>query len=287
MKHSGTNPSNSNNTLPKSVLLQTWLIARQELLASFASKRGFFVSSVFVMVWIWLLFYPIRISAEAINNPVGNSAILGGLNLLGLEPLKDWLLAEFAVYWAVALYLFPAFSLFMAADQMISERKRGGLRFLTLRCSRGQIFFGRFLGHMLIQAGLLVITLGITYVLLITNNSQYWLEGLQILPLLLLNLIVVTSPFVALMSLLSVLMNSVRMASLVALIVLMTSGLMINLLALYIPFLSILNYWIPGMQVEQMAQLTPSMALLSLWVPILQSISFLALGYGLFKRQAI
>jgi ABC-type transport system involved in multi-copper enzyme maturation permease subunit len=278
---------NSSDSIKKPVRLQTWLIARQELLASFASKRGLFVSSLFVIIWLWLLFYPIRISAEAMNNPIGNSFILSVLNLLGLEPLKDWLLAEFAVYWAVALYIFPAFSLFMAADQMISERKRGGLRFLTLRCSRGQIFFGRYLGHILIQTGLLIITLAITYALLIINSPQYWLEGLQILPLLLLNLIVVTSPFVALMSLLSVLMNSVRMASLMSVIILVIAGVIINMLALYIPFLSVLHYLIPGMQVESMAQVSPNIALLSLWIPIVQSMIFLALGYGLFKRQAI
>ena len=276
-----------NKSTQQSPLTQTWLIAQQELLASFASRRGLFVTSIFIFIWVWLLFYPIRFSAEAMNNPVGNSFILSILNLLGLEPLKDWLLAEFAVYWAVALYLFPAFSLFMAADQMISERKRGGLRFLTLRCSRGQIFFGRFLGHMLIQSGLLIITLVITYLLLIINSSQYWLEGLQIIPLLLLNLILVTSPFVALMSLLSVLMNSVRMASLMAVIILVISGVIINMLAVYFPLFSVFHYWIPGMQVENMAQVSPSIALLSSWIPVLQSVSFLMLGYGLFKRQAI
>ena len=277
----------NNERIQKPARMQTWLIAQQELLASFASKRGLFVSSIFVIIWVWLLFYPIRISAEAMSNPVENSFILGILHLLGLEPLRNWLLAEFAVYWAVALYLFPAFSLFMAADQMISERKRGGLRFLTLRCSREQIFFGRFLGHILIQTGLLVITLGITYLLLITNSPQYWLEGLQIIPLLLLNLILVTSPFVALMSLLSVLMNSVRMATLIAIIILIVTNAIVYFYLLDFPFLSIFNYCIPGMQVEAMAQVSPDVALLSLWVPILQSVSFLMLGYGLFKRQAI
>ena len=276
-----------NNSIQQSPLTQTWLIAQQELLASFASKRGLFVTSIFVLIWVWLLFYPIRFSADAMNNPVGNSLVFSVLNLLGLEPLRDWLIAEFAVYWAVALYLFPAFSLFMAADQMISERKRGGLRFLTLRCSRGQIFFGRFLGHILIQTVLLSITLVITYLLMLINNSQYWLEGLQIVPVLLLNLVLVTSPFVALMSLLSVLMNSVRMASLVAVIILVLSGVVINLIALYLPFLSVLNYWVPGMQVAGMAKLSPTIALLSLWVPILQSMSFLALGYALFNRQTV
>jgi Cu-processing system permease protein len=287
MTHSSIKSTSTNNGTPKPARMQTWLIAQQELVASFARKRGIFVSAVFIIVWSWLLFYPIRFSAEAMNNSDNGSLVFTVLSILGLEPLKDWLLAEFAVYWVVALYLFPAFSLLMASDQMISERKRGGLRFLTLRCSRAQIFFGRFLGHILIQVFLLVVTLGITYLLLLINNPQYWLEGLQILPLLLFNLILVTSPFVALMSLLSVVMNSVRMAILIAIIMLVLSSWIINSLAVNFDFLSVLNYFVPGVQVSTMAQQSPSIALLSLWIPAVQSIGFLALGYGLFRRQSI
>jgi len=273
--------------LSKSSFWPTWLIAQQELHASFASKRGLFVSIIFIVVWILLLVYPIRYSAEAMHSPDTSSLILSGLSMVGLEPLKEWMLAEFAIYWIVALFLFPASSLLMATDQMITERNRGGLRFLTLRCSRGQIFFGRFVGHLLIQTCLIVMTLVITYLLLLFNGSDLWLEGLQIMPLLLLNLVIVICPFIALMSLLSVVMNSVRMASLMAVIILLLGGLIVNYAASYLPFLSMLNYWIPGTQVAQMAQSTPSLALLTSWSPIMQTVGFLVLGYGLFKRQSI
>jgi ABC-type transport system involved in multi-copper enzyme maturation permease subunit len=273
--------------LSKSILWPTWLMAQQELHASFASKRGVFVSIVFILIWTLLLFYPIRYSAEALHNPDTSSLMLSGLSMIGLEPLKNWLLAEFAIYWIVALFLFPASSLLMATDQMISERNRGGLRFLTLRCGRGQIFFGRFIGHLLIQTCLIVITLAITYLLLLLNGSPLWLEGLQIMPLLLLNLVLVICPFIALMSLLSVVMNSVRMASLLAIIILLLGGLIVNVFASYLPFLSLLNYWIPGAQIAQMAQLNPTEAIFTLWNPAMQTLGFLVLGYGLFKRQAI
>ncbi len=264
-----------------------WLIAMQELVASFTGKRGLFVTVVFILIWTLLLFYPIRFSAEAMHNPDSASMMMSLLGLVGLEPLKNWLLAEFAIYWIVALFLFPASSLLMATDQMITERNRGGLRFLTLRCSRGQIFFGRFAGHLLIQTCFIVITLVITYLLLLFNGADLWLEGLQIMPLLLINLVIVVCPFIALMSLLSVVMNSVRMASLMAVIILLLGGLIVNYAASYLPFLSTLNYWIPGTQVVQMAQSTPSIALLSSWSPIMQTVGFLVLGYGLFKRQSI
>lgn len=273
--------------ISRSNLQPVWLIAQQELQASFASKRGLFVSMIFIIIWTLLLFYPIRYSAEAMHNPDTSSLMLSALSMMGLEPLKDWLLAEFAIYWIVALFLFPASSLLMATDQMITERNRGGLRFLTLRCSRWQIFFGRFSGHLLIQASLIIITLVLTYLLLVLNDTQYWLDGLKIMPLLLLNLVLFVCPFIALMSLLSVVMNSVRMASLMAVSILLFGGLIVNYGASYLPFLSLLNYWIPGSQMMEMAKSTPDMALLTMWNPLMQTSGFLLLGYGLFKRQAI
>jgi ABC-type transport system involved in multi-copper enzyme maturation permease subunit len=274
-------------SLSKSILWPVWLMAQQELQASFASKRGLFVSMTFIVIWTLLLFYPIRFSAEALQSPDTHSIMLNALSVIGLERLKEWQLAEFAIYWIVALFLFPASSLLMATDQMISERNRGGLRFLTLRCGRGQIFFGRFVGHLLIQTCLIVVTLVITYLLLISNSTQLWLEGLKIIPLLLLNLVFVVCPFIALMSLLSVLMNSVRMASLMAIIILLLGGLIVNFSASYFPFLSLLNYWIPGAQVAEISRLNPTTALFTVWHPAMQTLGFLLLGYGLFRRQAI
>jgi Cu-processing system permease protein len=273
--------------LSKSILWPVWLMAQQVLQASFASKRGLFVSMTFIVIWTLLLFYPIRFAVEALQSPDTHSITLNALSVIGLERLKEWQLAEFAIYWMVALFLFPASSLLMATDQMISERNRGGLRFLTLRCSRGQIFFGRFMGHLLIQTCLIIMTLVMAYLLLIFNNTQFWLEGLKIIPLLLLNLVFVVCPFIALMSLLSVLMNSVRLASLMAIMILLLGGLIVNFSASYLPFLSLLNDWIPGAQVAEISRLNPTTALFTVWQPAMQSLGFLLLGYGLFRRQAI
>jgi ABC-type transport system involved in multi-copper enzyme maturation permease subunit len=266
---------------------QIGLIAQQELALSFASKRGLFVSGVFVTIWTLLLFYPIRFSADAMQNPDTSSLMLSLLSLVGLEPLKSWQLPEFALYWVVALFLLPAFCLLMATDQMISERNRGGLRFLTLRSSRGQIFFGRFLGHLLIQTCLILATLLVTYLLSLLSNGEHWLDGLILLPLIFINLILVIIPFLALMSLLSVVMTSVRMALLVALLGIFFGAILINYFASYVSVVGILIYLIPGIQLVSMAKETPDIALISLWLPLLQGGGFLTLGWWLFKRQEI
>ena len=59
-------------------------------------------------------------------------------------------------FWCFALYLFPMFSILIAADQFSSDKTRGTLRFLTIRTSRDSLLFGRFLGQILIQ-GLLIL----------------------------------------------------------------------------------------------------------------------------------
>lgn len=280
-------PNTLNANLVNSSQRRAWLIVEQELKVSFASKRGLFVSAVFIFIWTLLLFYPIRLAAEAMQNPDTSSLVLSLLTLVGLEPLKTWILAEFAIYWAVALFLLPAFSILMSTDQMISDRNRGSLKFLTLRCTRGEIFFGRFMGQLLIQLSLLVLTLFITFLISLINNSEHWLSSLQVLPLMFINLLVVICPFIALMSLFSVLMTSVPIALIVALLSLFLGGVLINLAAYYLPIIGVLNYAIPGIQLVDMAQASPDVALLSLWVPIMQCLCYLALGFAIFKGQEI
>lgn len=264
-----------------------WLIAQQELLKSFATSRGLFVTAVFVIIWTLLLVYPIRISAEAMTSPDNASLFMVVLYFLGLETLQDWLLSEFAVYWVVALYLFPTFCLISAADQMISDRQRGGLRFLLLRCSRKQLFLGRFVGQMMIQSILICITLVITYSLLVFNNPQHLLKGLSLTPLIFCHILLVTAPFVALMSLLSITLDSVRIASLIAFMILALGGVLIKYFASYLPILAVFEYFIPGGQIYSMAQSHPTIAWGAMVHPLLQSVFFLLIGLAVFKRQDI
>ena len=60
----------------------------QELIASFASRRGLFVTGIFVITWAFLLFYPINFAAQSMQGAEGGSLILAALDLIGLEPLK-------------------------------------------------------------------------------------------------------------------------------------------------------------------------------------------------------
>ena len=78
---------------------------------------------------------------------------------LGLNALLEWPVAEFAIYWLVAVYSFPLFALFVTSDQTCSDKARGTLRFITLRATRSEILIGRFFGQFLIIVVLIFLTL--------------------------------------------------------------------------------------------------------------------------------
>jgi hypothetical protein len=263
-----------------STLAQILLIALQEVKSSFANKRGIFIAFVYAVLWMLLLVYPIQFAAESMNNPDTSSFAVAILNTIGLESLKDWLFSELAMYWVAALILFPFFSLLMSVDQLISERNRGGLRFLVLRSYRQSIFIGRFLGHLAIQGIFISLTLCITYVFIFFNASDSVMKAITILPIIFINLLIVTIPFIALMSFFSVIMKSVVMAYIMVFVFYLSAKFIIY----SVPLLTWIKYAIPGYQLTEMMSQSPQFALMLLWLPILQGVGLLLLGFSLFKR---
>lgn len=271
--------------MPKnSAIFQIYLIAFQEVKSSFANKRGMLIALVFSILWLLLLIYPIQFAANSMQNSDTSAFVASILDAIGLESLQNWLFAELAMYWVSALLLFPYFSLLMSVDQLITERNRGGLRFLVLRTHRQSIFLGRFLGHLIIQGGFIFITLLITYSFIIVNNESFGLESLILIPVIFLNLLVVTVPFIALMSLLSVVMKSVVMSYVMVIIFFLVTKFLGYLFFDDLPIFDWLQLIVPGYQIGGMMNHSPTDALTLLWIPILQGVGLLCIGFGLFKR---
>lgn len=267
-----------------STLMQIYLIAFQEVKSSFANKRGLLIALVFSILWLLLLIYPIQFAANSMQNSDTSSFVAAILDGMGLSSLQNWLFAELAMYWLAALLLFPYFSLLMSVDQLITERNRGGLRFLVLRSYRQSIFLGRFLGQLIIQAGFIFITLLITYTFILINNSDVDVSALALIPLIFLNLLLVTVPFIALMSFFSIIMKSVVMSYVMVIIFFLSMKLINYLLSIYLPAFDWLQFLVPGYQLGAMMDQSPAAALTLLWIPILQGIGLLLVGFGLFKR---
>lgn len=262
------------------------LISQFELKRLFKSRKGLLYLLTFIAVWLLILLYPIRLSANFLNPDYqAQSNIL--FSFLGLGSLLNWPVIELQVYWRTALILLPMLSIIIAADQTSSDRKRGSLRFLTLRTSRDNLFFGRFSAIMLIQVLLILITLFSTLLLVLYRDSSLLSVALNSSVSIFINLIIVILPFSALMAALSAKFDSARSAVMRAILFLIFSLVIISKLSSYFPALDILQILVPGFHSNKIAQLSGLMPLQLAYVPLLQTIVFLVIGRWIMKRKSL
>lgn len=268
--------------------MSSWpLIIQQQIVKPLQTRAGSFSLLVSLGVWVLLLYYPIRNSAKALSSDDG--AVRGILNMLGLDNLPNWPLAELGAYWALCLYVLPLFAIFAAADQMISERQRGGLRFLLLRVTRSQLFFGRLIGQLSLQALILITTLISATLMgvLRLDNYGFFSQQLTLLFTTVIQLFIVVMPFIALMSLLSVALQKARSATMLAMVLSAFGERLFLWLGSKVPGLDLFAYLIPGNQLSDMVNTLPYEAWPWLIFPIFQTLVFAIGGYLLFRRQAV
>ena len=175
-------------TASPSTLTHIWLLAKYELTKRFTNKSGMISLIAFMLIWAILLLYPIKSASEFIMQPNFKDFTEALFGPGSLRHLFEWPVEEFAVFWLAALYLFPMFSIFIAADQFSSDKQRGSLRFLTLRVSRSSLFFGRFLGQMFIQLMLIILTLLATIALALSRDISLLLPSIVSIFIALINM---------------------------------------------------------------------------------------------------
>ncbi len=246
-----------------------WIVSRFELERLFMTRRGLFYLFAFVFFWYLLLRYVV-------------------LSLSGFaEGSSDWSIAEYFAYWNVTIYFFPILCLFIAADQTGSDRERGSLRFLLLRCSRDQIYFGRFIAQIVIQSILVIATVISTMAVVIYRGDYPIMDVLLGSANMTLNLVIVLLPFIALMALLSAVVNSARQVTIIAALIWAMASGVISGLSHYWPVLDFLKLLIPGMQFDNMSALTDAELVTLAYIPILQCLALLLIGRFLMQRHTL
>ncbi|TKB56581.1 ABC transporter permease subunit [Ferrimonas aestuarii] len=264
-----------------------WLTAQFELKRLFTTKRGLLWLAAFSIVWGVLLRYPILGASNLLREPAVQE-LVNYLNPAGeYSQLFAWGSPEMAAYWLFALLLFPMTSIGMAADQLASDLSRGTLRFLVLRCSRTNLLLGRFLGMMLAQLFMVLVSLLGALILAMSSGEALLLPLLGQCLLVMLNLFVVLLPFTATMALLSILARSGRQAVILATLFWIVAPLAVGLLSqLYAP-LAQLKMLIPGGQILEQVSLLPAQALTLNWLPLLQTLIMLALARIALLRTSL
>jgi len=198
--------------------MQIFTIARNEWSRLLMSKRGWLSITAFVLIWVVFLVYVISPAARYLSSPETGGLIGMFADQFSFSAFRNWQSIEIALYWVFTLYLLPFFTMVTAADQIASDKTRGTLRFLLLRASRLQVFFGRFIGQFGIQVLMVLITISSVLVLVAVNSPDTLQDALNEAPIVIVNLALVLLPYVALMSLVSVLASSARQATVFAII---------------------------------------------------------------------
>ncbi len=259
-------------------------IARLELLRLFSTKRGWIATIAFLLVWMLIIRYIIYPAADWLSSPDTGPLADLFLGSIGLEGISRWPSAELALYWVLSLYLLPFFCIMIAADQIASDKARGTLRYITLRASRSNVFFGRFMGQAFIQFLLIAATL-VSVVALVAVRSPDRLSGvLETIPMVIANLFIVLLPYIALMALVSVLAKTARQATLFAVI----GWILVSLVVAWVqsqygPY-ALLDWVLPGSQISTLIKMSGWQTLELAVVPLLHTVVLLVLGWWAMQR---
>lgn len=259
-------------------------IARFELVRLFLTMRGWLSLIAFCLIWSILLRYLVYNASGYLLDEKLSLSIGGLTGNRGVQNLLAWPVPEITIFWILALYLFPFFSIILTADQTASDRSRGTLRLINLRATRDEIFFGRFIGQMVIQSLLIIATITTVIGLAIWRDADVFTSSLSLSALVSTNLFVVLLPYTALMALVSVLAKSARQATVYATILWIVCFIFIAWLAPQFPQLTFLEWILPGSQLSSLLQKEGWDTLSLAYIPLMQASILLLVGRWLMQR---
>ena len=266
----------------------TLILAKFELKKLLFNPKGLIALTAFALVWMLILLYPIRGASDILLSADFRQLIAGIFGESSVDRLFQWQVAEMAIFWVAALYLFPLFSIFVSADQFSSDKSRGSFRFLILRTGRDSLFFCRFIGHMLIQSLLLMLTVAATILLALSRESSLLLPALSSGLVVFINIFIILLPYTALMALLSLYANSARQATIYAILLWAVSAIVIAIVNSQLPAVGELLSWIlPGAQLSMMINTQGISSLIYAPIPLIQAGVLLFLGRSYMQRSSL
>ena len=260
------------------------VLAIDEVQRLFSTRRGLLSLLGFCLIWAAVLMYAV-LPASRFFKGASESGLLELLSPGGLAVFQAWPVPEMAVYWLFSLYMLPFLSIVTAADQTASDRSRGTLRYLVLRCSRLQIFFGRYIGQVIIVLLVILATLASVLGIVAFRSIDQLPQALADSPVIIVNLILVLAPYIALMALVSILARSARQATIFALIIWLAVSFLVSYLKAYFPDLHLLEWVLPGSQISDLILLSNWQTLALAPVPIVHTFVLLCIGAVVMKRR--
>ncbi|NQY35501.1 MAG: ABC transporter permease subunit [Alteromonadaceae bacterium] len=267
-------------------LQRIWCLAKFELVRLFMTKRGALALAAFVTVWLFILYYAIGSAVEYVSSKTTQTIGYTLLSAEGMDKLLNWPVAELIVYWVLAMYSFPMFSLIASSDQTCTDRTRGTLRFISLRVTRAEILLGRFLGQVLILAVLIAVTLIATLSIAAYRDPSLLLVGMGEAFYVYKNILIAVLPFIALTSFFNSFTRSSRLVVIVTLLFFTIIPLIIAFIEYKLGMNTYLSYILPGGQISDVIN-QKELFMSNYVVPVMQMCGYLFLGHIVMKRSSL
>lgn len=261
------------------------VIAINEVIRLFSTRRGLLSLIGFCLLWLAVLIYGVIPAARFFSGASESGLADLILPQLGLSGVRFWPTPELTVYWVSSLYLLPFLAIMTAADQTASDRARGTLRYLILRCSRLEIFFGRYVGQLVILLLVVLVTLMSVYIVVAINSAENLPAAVATSPVIVINLMLTLAPYIALMALVSVLASTARQATMYAIVIWIAVSFLVSYLQAVLPGASWLDWVLPGSQIGQLTVLTGWQTLSVAPIPVVHTLVLLFVGAIIMRQR--
>jgi ABC-type transport system involved in multi-copper enzyme maturation permease subunit len=252
----------------------------------FGSKRGLITLAAFACIWFVIYYYIISSASNFVTSDTFKDIIHQAFGQLNLLKVLEWQLPQLSIYWLIAAYILPVFALSFSSDQTCSDRERGTLRFILLRCTRTELLLGRFIGQVLIMCALTAITLLVSILLGVFDgieaSGQLMATALKVFG----HLVLIVLPFIASMTLINSFVKSAKMSIVIYILLYILGGLLINMIGYFIVDVSGLFYLYPGEQIDRVLGFEAKVFDQYL-LPLIQTVMYLIVANILIKRASL
>ncbi len=264
------------------------VLVRHDVYYALRSTRGLLFLVFFAVFWLWLFSKLAGGGAQWLANPEG-SFIIGWL--FDPQIAKSLFVnrsATLSAFFLLAVSTVPMFVLFAASDQTANDIGSKYLRFLTPRCNRIEIYVARFIGATVLVAGAYIAITLIATLMAVWVDQVSFVAVLADALLVMLSLIVYALPFIALMSLCSVVVGSAGLSALVGISVYVVVLVVVAVVGINLPTVAdTVAYLIPNATKPLVLRLQWSSLIQTLMIVPVYILVYGLIGWRIFARRDI
>lgn len=263
-------------------------LTRQDLYYSLKSARGLLFLVFFSVFWFWVLWKLSSGNAQLLASPEAGMMMSFIIDPKVASSLFVNHSPTFSAFYYLAMSTVPMFVLLAASDQTANDIGSKYLRFLTPRCNRIEIFIGRFFGAVILVAVSYIIIILVAALIAIVVDKDSFTMVLRDAPLVITSLILYTIPFVALMSLCSVIVGSAGLSALMGISIYVILLVLVTVINLKMPAAAdMIAYALPNSTKSLFLQLSWGNTISAAFAVPFYVLAYGFLGWKIFSKRDI